>query len=395
MKKAIAFALVAVVAAVLASTAGAGSSTTQRTHALNCKTTTFNIPVLTPFTGPAAFLGGDQGSWAKLAAKQLASKLGLKVKVTDADTTLDPAVAATAVQKVLADKNVVATVGPATSGAAAATSPAFFEAKVAALSPSATNAALTKSVGGKAKTATPAFFRVVSDDSVQGTRDAKYMVDTLKAKKVAVFDAQEPYSQGLADTVEAYLVKNGVATQRYSVTNTTTDFSSIVTKIDRDTDVAFTPFQVAANAQTIAVTLREQGKKAVVFGTDGTIDPAFKFPGSFVSNFAPDIKLDAARKALVDAWQKDNPGRTFSAFGPPAYGAVQVILNAIKIACDKKGGSIDRVDVLRSMKSVRVADWILGGSFRFSTKTNDPLNGGFWLFQIQSDGTTKQIAKIG
>jgi branched-chain amino acid transport system substrate-binding protein len=299
------------------------------------------------------------------------------------------------VQKVLADKNVVATFGPATSGAAAATSPAFFEAKVAALSPSATNAALTKSVGGKAKTATPAFFRVVSDDSVQGTRDAKYMVDTLKAKKVAVFDAQEPYSQGLADTVEAYLVKNGVATQRYSVTNTTTDFSSIVTKIDRDTDVAFTPFQVAANAQTIAVTLREQGKKAVVFGTDGTIDPAFKFPGSFVSNFAPDIKLDAARKALVDAWQKDNPGRTFSAFGPPAYGAVQVILNAIKIACDKKGGSIDRVDVLRSMKSVRVADWILGGSFRFSTKTNDPLNGGFWLFQIQSDGTTKQIAKIG
>ncbi len=36
-----------------------------------------------------------------------------------------------------------------------------------------------------------------------------------------------------------------------------------------------------------------------------------------------------------------------------------------------------------------------GGSFAFSKKTNDPLNGSFWLFQIQSDGTAKQLGKIG
>ena len=53
------------------------------------------------------------------------------------------------------------------------------------------------------------------------------MVTKLGAKKVAVFDAQEPYSQGLADTVEAYLKSKGVAVQRFSVTNNTTDFSAI------------------------------------------------------------------------------------------------------------------------------------------------------------------------
>ena len=44
---------------------------------------------------------------------------------------------------------------------------------------------------------------------------------------------------------------------------------------------------------------------------------------------------------------------------------------------------------------MKIADWILGGSFAFSKKTNDPLNGSFWLFQIQSDGTAKQISKLG
>jgi branched-chain amino acid transport system substrate-binding protein len=387
-------ATVTLVAAALASTAGAGSSTVARTQAIKCSST-MKLAVLTPYTGPASFLGADQGSWANLAAKNIGAKLGLKFKIVAADSTLDPAVAATAAQKVIADSQVVGVVGPATSGAAAGTSQAFFDAKLAAITGSATNSALTKSVGGKPKTATAAFFRVVADDSVQGTRDALYMVTKLGAKKVAVFDAQEPYSQGLADTVEAVLKAKGVAVQRFSVTNSTTDYSAIVNRIDKDTDVAFTPFQIASNAQAVAVTLRESGRKAIVFGTDGTISPEFKFPGSYVSNFGPDLTLIPSKKALVDQWKKANPGKTFSAFGPPAYGAAQVIMEATKKACVDKKGTITRQDVLRRIKTVKIKDWILGGSFAWSKKTNDPLNGSFWLFQIQSDGTAKQLGKIG
>jgi branched-chain amino acid transport system substrate-binding protein len=396
MKRTATTALILAATAVTALAAsGAAPAASTSSQAIKCNST-MKIAVLTPYTGPAAFLGQDQGSWANLAAKNIGAKLGLKVQIIPADSTLDPSVAATAAQKVIADSQVIGVVGPATSGAAAGTSPAFFAAHLAAVSGSATNAALTKSVGGKPKTATPAFFRIVADDSVQGTRDAQYMVNKLGAKKVAVFDAQEPYSQGLADTVSAYLKSKGVAVQRFSVTNNTTDFSAIVNKIDKDTDVAFTPFQVASNAQAVAVALREQGKQAVVFGTDGTIDPAFKFPGSYVSNFAPDLNLIPSKKALVDQWKKANPGRTFSSFGPPSYGATQVIMQAAKLACvANKNGSITRQDVLRHIKSVKIADWVLGGSFAFSKKTNDPLNGSFWLFQLQSDGTAKQIGKLG
>ena len=62
--------------------------------------------------------------------------------------------------------------------------------------------------------------------------------------------------------------------------------------------------------------------------------------------------------------------------GLRTYLAVQVALNAIKRACDAGKGQIkDRRDVVRNVKKIVVKNSILGGDFRFSTKSNDPLNG--------------------
>jgi hypothetical protein len=102
--------------------------------------------------------------------------------------------------------------------------------------------------------------------------------------------------------------------------------------------------------------LLEQGKKAKVFGGDGSNDPSqFKTPGAYVSNFAPDITGIAADKALIAGWKKDNPGKQVGSFGPPTYGAVQVILNAIKLACDKGHGTLaSRADVFHQVKKVSI-----------------------------------------
>ena len=118
----------------------------------------------------------------------------------------------------------------------------------------------------------------------------------------------------------------------------------------------------------------------------------FKTAGAYVSNFAPDISGIPTSKAIVAGWKKDNPNATLGSFGPPAYLATQVALTAIKKACVAGGGKIaDRKAVTRRVKSVRVPVSILGGSFRFSTKSNDPLNVGFYIFQIQSDGSYKLV----
>jgi branched-chain amino acid transport system substrate-binding protein len=390
MKKGLSLLLTAAAAASIAATAQGAHKGAAAASAVSCKST-LKIGFVTPLTGGAGFLGTEQMSWAQYAVKTIAPKLGLKVKIVPGDTPVEqgPAPAQALAQKFVADKAVIAILGPSTSGAVAASSDTYFQAKLFHVSPSATRTSLTK---GSNREATGAFLRVVPGDYVQGPTDAKFMISQLKVKKVVIMDFQEPYSVGLADAVESTLKAGGVSTTRLSAPNTTTDYSAYVTKVPADADIVFFPTQKPPDAQTFAQQLLEQGKKAKVFGGDGSNDSsAFKVPGSYVSNFAPDITGIPADAAIIAGWKKDNAGKPVGSFGPPSYGAVQVELRAIKDACIAGKGSITRLAVLRKVKQVVVRNWILGGTFRFSTKSNDPLNAKFYIFQIQSNGTYKLV----
>jgi branched-chain amino acid transport system substrate-binding protein len=391
MKKAIGFALAVLATSVVAASAqGSNRVAAVAAAGVNCKST-ITLPLVTPVTGGAGFLGAEQGSWARYAVKTLAQPLGLKVKFVLGDTPVEqgPAPAQALAQKYVADKSVLVVLGPSTSGAVAASSSTYYSAKIAHISPSATRTSLTQ---GSSKEATPAFFRVVPGDYIQGPSDANFMIKTLKVKKVVLLDFQEPYSVGLSDAVESVLKKNGVSTSRLSAPNTTTDYSAYVTKVPSDADIVFFPTQKPGDAQTFAQQLVEQGKKAKVFGGDGSDDPsAFKQPGSYVSNFAPDITGIAADKAIVAGWKKDNPGRAVGSFGPPSYGAAQIALTAIAKACKAGHGSTTRKAVLNTIKKVTINNWILGGNLRWSTKSNDPLNAKFYIFQIQPNNSYKLV----
>jgi branched-chain amino acid transport system substrate-binding protein len=393
MKKSIGFALVVLVTAALAASAQGSPKVAVfalSSQAVSCSST-ITLPLVTPVTGGAGFLGAEQGAWAKYAVTTLAKPLGLKVKFVLGDTPVEqgPAPAQALAQKYVANKSVLVVLGPSTSGAVAASSSTYGQAKIAHISPSATRTTLTQ---GSPKEATSAFFRVVPGDYIQGPTDAHYMIDKLKVKKVVLLDFQEPYSVGLADAVEGVLKKAGISTTRLSASNTTTDYSALVTKVPGDADVVFFPTQKPPDAQTFAQQLLEQGKKAKVFGGDGSNDPSqFKAAGSYVSNFAPDITGVAADKGIIAGWKKANPGKAVGSFGPPSYGAAQVALNAIHLACLQGHGSATRQSVLSNIKKVKIKTWILGGSFKWSTKTNDPLNAKFYIFQIQSNGSYKLV----
>jgi branched-chain amino acid transport system substrate-binding protein len=391
MKKGVALLLALTATALVAASAQGGRDASASASAVSCKST-LKIGFVTPLTGGAGFLGTEQMTWAQYAVKTLAPKLGLKVVIVPGDTPVEqgPTPAQALAQKFVADKSVVAILGPSTSGAVAASSDTYFQAGMAHVSPSATRTSLTV---GQPREATAAFLRVVPGDYIQGPTDANYMIKTLKVKKVVLLDFQEPYSVGLSDSVEGVLKKAGVATVRLSAPNTTTDYSAYVTKVPADADIVFFPTQKPPDAQTFAQQLLEQGKKAKVFGGDGSNDAsAFKAAGSYVSNFAPDITGIKADAGIIAGWKKANPGKSVGSFGPPSYGATQVLLNAIKQACVADHGVLKaKKDVLRKVKQVVIKNWILGGTFKFSTKSNDPLNAKFYIFQIQSNGTYKLV----
>jgi branched-chain amino acid transport system substrate-binding protein len=393
MKKAIAAAFVLLAMTLVAASAQGGQKVAQSSTAGYSCSKTFTLPFVTPVTGGAGFLGTEQVSWAKYAVKTLARGLGLKVKLVVGDTPVEqgPSVAQTLAQKYIGDPSVVTILGPSTSGNAVASTKTYYAAKIAHISPSATKTTLTKTDAGQFD-GSPAFFRDVGGDYIQGPSDAQFMIKTLKVKKVVIFDFQEPYSLGLAAAADKVLKEAGVSTSRLSAPNTTTDYSAYVTKVPNDADIVFFPSQKPGDAQTFAEQLLEQGKKAKVFGGDGTDTPAqFKAPGSYVSTFAPDITGIKADASIVAGWKKDNPGKGVGSFGPPSYGAAQIAMNAIKLACAKGHGTVTRQLVFQNFKKVTIKNWILGGSFKWSTKSNDPLNGKFYIFQIQSNGDYKLV----
>ncbi len=396
MKKSIGFALVVLVTAVVAASAQGSPkvvASMSSSQAISC-TSTMTIPFLTPLTGAAGFLGSEQASWAKYAIATLPAKYGLKVKLALGDTPVEqgPAPAQALAQKYISNKSVVAILGPSTSGNAGATAKAFFAAGLAAISPSATHTDLTIGTASDPLIGTPAFFRDVPGDYIQGPTDARFMINVLKAKNVVTIDFQEPYSVGLSGVADEVLKKAGVNVTHLSAPNTTTDYSAYVTKVPSNADVVFFPTQKPGDAQTFAQQLLEQGKKAKVFGGDGSNNPSqFKVPGSYVSNFAAPISLFPYNKPIIAGWLKANPGKTVGSFGPPTYGAIQILLQAIKQTCADDHGTIQRRDVFRHMKRVKIKNFILGGNFAFSTKTNDPLNARFYIFQIQADGSYKLV----
>jgi branched-chain amino acid transport system substrate-binding protein len=206
------------------------------------------------------------------------------------------------------------------------------------------------------------------------------MVDELDAAKVVIIDDQTSYSRPLADGVQEALEEADVDVSRESVNQDTTDFSSLVSGIGDDVDVVFLPWQIAANAQIFGQQLKEQGKDAVIFGSDGLFSPDdFTIDGSYVSSFAPDITSIEESADLVEAYTAEYGD--FGTFGPPTYAAANVILTAALDLCGKSE-DLTRENLVEQIGETSIADSILGGGLAFD-ENGDPQGAEFYIFTIE------------
>jgi branched-chain amino acid transport system substrate-binding protein len=334
---------------------------------------TATIGVMAPITGDAAELGEEQRNWAQFGLDRFNREKGTKFKLVEGDTQLDPGQASTVAQQFVSNDAIVAVVGPAGSQEVEAAGPLFDRAGIGFVSQSATATDLTQSGDY------PTFSRVVPTDAVQSPTDARYIIDELGAKKVLIVDDQTSYSTGIADVLEDELKQGNVQTSRESVNQKQTDFSAIVSKIADDTDVVFLPWQIAANAQQLGKQMQEQGKDAVIFGSDGLFSPDdFSIAGSYVSTFAPDINSIPESKPIADAYTEEYG--EFGTFGPPTYAAIQVVATAILAAC--QDGDPSRDAVAEQIRAVNMPDSILGQPIAFDDK-GDIKGAKFFIFQIE------------
>ena len=364
--------------------AGADDTTTaeETDTAMEAVDCTASIGIMGPFTGDVAAIGQEQLNWAKFAVDQFNEEHGTTFSLVEGDTQLDPAQATTVAPQFVSNDDIVAVVGPAGSQEVEAVGSIYADAGMPFISPSATATNLTPDF--------ETFFRVVPTDADQGPTDAQYMIDELGAQNVLIIDDQTSYSTGLADSTAAALEEGDVTVSRESVSQDQTDFSALASGVSDETDVVFLPWQVAANAQLFGNQLAEQGKEAVIFGSDGLFSPDdFMIAGAYVSSFAPDITGldDPAVQELATAFEEEYGD--FGTFGPPTFAATTVVMEAARSVCEG-GEEPTREAMLEAMAATNLSESILGQPIAF-TEDGDIQDAVFFIFQVQEDGSYQLV----
>jgi branched-chain amino acid transport system substrate-binding protein len=358
-------AALAVVAAAYASPEKAAAPTAQAgsdAALIKCgKTRT--IGFMAPVTGPAASIGIQQVHWAQYYVSSYnkthkKTKMKLQTEDTQLGATTGTAEALKGAQALAGSPNVLAVVGPAGSNEIVGVTKSLMDGGLARVSGSSTRTTLTTD-----GTRTGFMFRTVPPDAVQGTTAANFILNKLKYTRVYIIDDQESYSTGLADAVQQRLRAANATVGRDGVSQQQSDFSSLIAKIPRDTQLVYIPWQLPPKGEAFGNQMKSAGKGTIkLMGADGLYDSSFAGVGAHVY----DTNFPLNPKSKIIAGFKKSHGGDGEYFGAPTYAATQVVATAIDRACKK--GSATRASVRAAIRSTRIpaAQSLIGVGLRFN-----------------------------
>jgi branched-chain amino acid transport system substrate-binding protein len=352
------------VVAALALTACGGTTTSSTSSVKELKIGFFGA-----LTGPDADLGKAIKNGAALAISQYnAANPKVKVTLVDFDSQGDPAVAPQLAKSAIDNKELMGLVGPAFSGESKAADPAFSEAGLVTVSPSATNPKLSTN-GWKT------FFRVVGNDDTQGPAAAKYIGEVLKADKVFVIDDASEYGSGLAAIVKTNLGAKAVGSD--TVQKDLTDLSATVTKVRSSGANAVFYGGYYAQAGLLRKQLTEAGVTATLISSDGakaegfiTAAGAKNAEGTIFT--CPCVPTDKAAGTFAADYQKAY-GKEPATYSAEGYDSAKVILDAIS------AGKVTRPDVLTFVKAYDKAG--ITKQLKF-TETGEIDNVSVWAYKV-------------
>lgn len=342
---------------------------------------TVKIGFLGPLTGGAAWVGEEQVQWVQMAVDDFNAEHGWNVELVEGDTELDPEAGLLAAENILADEDVLGVVGPAGSQVTEATLEIFHDAQVVHVSAASTKPDLTQQGFNT-------FYRVVPHDDVQGPSAANFLANELGIENLYIVNDESSYATNIVASAEAaFIDAGGAVSGRATISQDDQDFSALVTRIGAsDAEAIFFASQVASQGALLANQLVEQGVDIAFFGTDGMFSPTDFIEqangateGAYVSVFAPDVRGVADAADVVARYQEAHDD-DFGSFGPPAYVAAQVILEAMLRAHEYD--NLNRDGVLLEVAFTEMESTILGTPLRFDV-IGDVEDADFYIFRVE------------
>ncbi|WP_371816885.1 branched-chain amino acid ABC transporter substrate-binding protein [Polynucleobacter sp. MWH-Braz-FAM2G] len=337
-----------------------------------------------PLTGPIAHLGKDNENGARLAIEEI-NKSGLtidgkKVVLTlvPEDDAEDPKTATQVAQK-LVDAKVAGVVGHLNSGTSIPASKIYSDAGITQVSPSATNPDYTKQ-GFKTT------YRLVATDAQQGPALANYVINTLKAKTVAIIDDSTQYGKGLADEFEKTIKAAGLkVVTREASNNKATDFKAILTKVKGSKPDVIMYGGMDATGGPLAKQAAELGIQAKVVGGDGMCtEKLIELAGEAVVNVTcSEAGMALSKMAQGADFQKRYKERFNSdvqIYAPFTYDAVYVLVDSMK-----RANSTDPAKILAVMPDTKMQGLV--GNIAFDNK-GDMKEGVITLYDFKDKKKT-------
>ena len=292
----------------------------------------YKVAVAGPHTGAYAAFGEQLWRGASFAAEEINRFGGIngrRIEVVKADDACEPKQAVAVANRMVDIERVDAVLGHFCSSSSIPASNIYDEAGLLMVTPASTNPLVTDR-------GLPGVFRVCGRDDQQGIVAANYIVDSLKAQRVAVIHDKDTYGKGLADATKMQLNQRGIQEVLYEgLTRGEKDFNALVTKI-RSLNVDVVYFGGLHNeAGPFVRQMREQGSDAAFVSGDGIISEDFiKAAGGiqFVQNVfmtfgADPRKIDAGQRVVDEFRSRDYEPEGYTLY---SYAGMQVIAAALR-----------------------------------------------------------------
>lgn len=334
------------------------------------------IAVVGPHSGDLASYGIPTIKAAELVVAEWNAKggvLGMQIELVIEDDVCKPEIAANSAAKVVGE-GVVAVIGHICSGATKSALGIYNEAGLPAISPSATNPALTQSGDY------PNFFRTIASDDAQAETDAVFIKE-MGIKTVAVLHDKQDYGKGFADFSVISLEALGVNIAMYEgITAGAVDYSAILNKIANSDAEAIVYGGYHPEASKLVQQMSQMGLDIPFISDDGVKDDTFiQVAGEYAEGVYASGPMDTSsnpmsQKAVAD--HKAEYGEDHGAFFINAYAGTIALLTAIQNAGSTDGAAI--MDALRS----NYVDTPLG-SISFDDR-GDAIGVGFAVYQVQN-----------
>ncbi len=287
-------------------------------------------------TGSDATFGVSTNKGVRLAIDETNEKGGIKgkkIKLITLDDQGKDTEAVQAVTRLITQEKVVAVLGEVASGRSKAAAPIAQEYKVPMITPSSTNPDVTK-VGDQ-------IFRVCFIDPFQGYVMAKFAVENLKIKKVAVLrEVSNEYSVGLANEfVAAFKKLGGEIVTDLSFQHGDVDYRAQLTQIRSANPEAIYVPAYYGDVGAIAKQAKDMGLKVPLLGGDGWDSPELSkiggeaINGSYFSNHYTNESTDPVVQDFIKRY-KAKYGDAPDGLAAMGYDAARVLTLAMERTSD-------------------------------------------------------------